>query len=562
MNNTKPLKKYKTEKEFAPIPETELQRKRNSQGEKFYNDYKYIKFLGEGTFSKVKLVCKNSQQYAMKVIDKKLLRNSNKGFSKDENGNLLISSMLEDALQEIAILKKCHHRNIIKLYEILHDEEKEKLYLILEYCPKGTLMIYDEDNDKFEINKNFYINKDFYENINDENLEIIEKEKNNITKDNYSEDEIRHFLRHIIKGVSYLHHNGIIHRDIKPDNILISNSNTIKITDFNVSSLLKDKKNDNIGKKIEGTLYFRAPETCILDENDQSLNLRGKPLDIWAIGVTAYILAYKQFPFYNNDNNMLGLFDIIAKGEYKIPNNRMSEGFIQFLKMCLEKDPNKRASIWKLRKMKWINEKGFYLDKEIFPPKICVSVSEVKGCIGFFNKIHIVSRVVSFYNKQSSMKNGNNKNLINQSNIINQVVYVQKVSSFKRSIGTKDGENYSKINIDKRELYKDNNGVFIKGICLDGEIGNNKLININNKNNEVHIKLNCECSIPKKMKKSSFDNLIKALNIIDEKYKKEYKSIDNKNNKTEEKLYKENQIPNIVSVLNKKIEEIANQNKK
>ena len=64
------------------------------------------------------------------------------------------------------------------------------------------------------------------------------------------------------------------------------------------------------------------------------------------------------------------------------------------------------------------------------------------------------------------------------------------------------------------------------------------------------------------MKKSSFDNLIKALNIIDEKYKKEYKSIDNKNNKTEEKLYKENQIPNIVSVLNKKIEEIANQNKK
>jgi hypothetical protein len=160
------------------------------------------------------------------------------------------------------------------------------------------------------------------------------------------------------------------------------------------------------------------------------------------------------------------------------------------------------------------------------------------------------------------MKNGNNKNLINQSNIINKVVYVQKVSSFKSSIGTKDGENYSKINIDKRELYKDNNGVIIKGICLDGEIGNNKLININNKINEVHIKLNCECSIPKKMKKSSFDNLIKALNIIDEKYKKEYKSIDNKNNKTEEKLYKENQIPNIVSVLNKKIEEIANQNKK
>ena len=237
----KNLRKIRTEKEYPPIPETELHRTRNSKGEKFYNEYKYIKFLGEGAFSKVKLVCKNNQQYAMKVIDKKLLRNSNKGFSRDENGDLLISSMLENALKEIAILKKCHHRNIIKLYEILHDDEKEKLYLILEYCPKGTLMLYDEETETFEINKNYYIHKDFYNNLSNENTEMIEKEKEKIKIENYSEDEIRHFLREIIKGLSYLHHNGIIHRDIKPDNILISNSNTIKITDFNVSSLLKDK---------------------------------------------------------------------------------------------------------------------------------------------------------------------------------------------------------------------------------------------------------------------------------------------------------------------------------
>ena len=559
MNYTSPIKKNKTEKEFPPIRETELHRKRNSQGEKFYNDYKYIKFLGEGTYSKVKLVCKNNQQYAMKVIDKKLLRKSNKGFSMDENGNLEISSMLEDALQEIAILKKCHHRNIIKLYEILHDEEKEKLYLILEYCPKGTLMIYDEFNDSFEINKNFYINKDFYENINEDNIEIIEKEKNNITKDNYSEDEIRHFLRHIIKGVSYLHHNGIIHRDLKPDNILISNLNTIKITDFNVSSLLKDKKNDNIGKKMKGSLYFRAPETCTLDENDKSQNLRGKPLDIWAIGVTAYILAYKQFPFCENNNNMFELFDIIEKGEYKIPNNRMSEGFIEFLKMCLEKDPNKRASIWKLRKMKWINEKGFYLDNEVFPPKISVSVTEVEGCMGFFNKIHLVSRVVNFYSKQYTMNDGIKNNLVNKNHIKDKKIYIQKVSSFKSTISMNDGQNYSKINFEKTELYKDKNGVFIKDICLDGEIGNKKLINFNN--NKFDIKLNCECNIPKKMKKSSFDNLIRALNIIEEKYKTEKKSKNYKNNKKEENSYKESKMPRIISVINKKIEEIAKETK-
>ena len=523
MNSSFPIKKYKTKKEYQPIPETVLHKTRNSEGEIFYNDYKYVKFLGEGTFSKVKLVCKNNQQYAMKIIDKKLLRKTNKGFSKDNDGNLVISSMLENALQEIAILKKCHHRNIIKLYEILHNEEKEKLYLILEFCPKGTLMIYDEDNETFEINKNFYINKDFYENINDDNIEIIEKEKNNITKDNYSEDEIRHFLRHIIKGVSYLHHNGIIHRDLKPDNILISNSNTIKITDFNVSSLLQDKKNDNIGKKREGSLYFSAPETCILDENDKSLNLRGKPLDIWAIGVTAYILAYKQFPFCDKDNNIFKLYDIIEKGEYKIPNNRMSEGFIQFLKLCLEKDPNKRVSIWKLRKMKWINEKGFDLDNEIFPPKISVSLTEVKGCIGFFNKIHHVSRVISFYSKQYSMNNDNKNNLVNKNYINDKRIYVQQVTSFKSTISVNDGQNFSKINIDKTESYKNDNDIIEKEIYMDGEIGDKKLINLNNINNEVIINLNRECSIPNKMKKSSLDNLIKTLKLIDEKYITELK---------------------------------------
>ena len=404
------FKKFKTEKEIPSIPETELHRTRNSEGEKFYNEYKYIKYLGEGTFSKVKLVIKNNQFYAMKVIDKKLLRKNNKGFSRDENGELIISSMLEDALKEIAILKKCNHKNIIKLYEILYDDEKEKLYLILEYCPKGPLIIYNEDNDNFEINKNYFINKDFYKNLNNEdNNSIIENEIEKIKKDNYSEDEIRYFLRQIIKGVSYLHHNGIIHKDLKPDNILISHTNKIKITDFNVSSLLKDKKNDKIGKKIEGTLYFRAPETCISEENENSdFDIRGKPLDIWSIGIIAYILAYKKFPF--NNDNIMELFDIIEKGNYIIPDNRMSNGFIEFLNMCLEKNPKKRASIWKLKKMKWINEKGDFLDKEIFPPKILVSVTEVKGSMRFFKKVSLYNGIVNYYHKKSILNDEEKKN--------------------------------------------------------------------------------------------------------------------------------------------------------
>ena len=540
----KNLSKIRTEKEYPPIPETELHRTRNSKGEKFYNEYKYIKFLGEGAFSKVKLVCKNNQQYAMKVIDKKLLRNSNKGFSRDENGDLLISSMLENALKEIAILKKCHHRNIIKLYEILHDDEKEKLYLILEYCPKGTLMLYDEETETFEINKNYYIHKDFYNNLSNENTEMIEKEKEKIKIENYSEDEIRHFLREIIKGLSYLHHNGIIHRDIKPDNILISNSNTIKITDFNVSSLLKDKKDDNIGKKIEGSLYFRAPETCILDENDESFDLRGKPLDIWALGVTAYILAYKQFPFYeNNYGNMLGLFDIIEKGIYHIPNNRMSKGFIKFLNMCLEKNPEKRASVWKLKKMKWINEKGDSLDKEIFPPKIIVSITDVKGSIGFFNKQNLISKVILFFSKQSI--NGNTKKngiLSKNQNYKKTIVIIQKTTS-SNSIDKYNRNVY--INNKKKK------GINIKDEFIDS-------FNNNIENNKV--KLYFDCNNTEKFNKSNINNLIDVINLFnDEKYRsKDIKQI-NLGSKEPDKMNKIH-IDNLINIINLKLDEMLKLN--
>ena len=528
--------KLKTEKENQSIPESELHRTRNSKGEKFYNEYKYIQYLGEGTFSKVKLVTKNNQLYAMKVIDKKLLRKNNKGFSKDENGELIISSMLEDALKEIAILKKCHHKNIIKLFEILYDDEKEKLYLILEYCPKGPLILYDEDTDEFSINKNYFINKDFYENLNEDNNSLIEKEKEKITKEDYTEDEIRYFLRQIIKGVSYLHHNGIIHKDLKPDNILISHTNKIKITDFNVSSLLKDKKNDKIGKKIEGTLYFRAPETCISEENENSdFDIRGKPLDIWSIGIIAYILAYKKFPF--NNDNIMELFDIIEKGNYIIPDNRMSNGFIEFLNMCLEKNPKKRASIWKLKKMKWINEKGDFLDKEIFPPKILVSVTEVKGSMRFFKKVSLYNGIVNYYHKKSILNDEEKKNNLDF------------IKNYNKRLSNSQKKN-------KRNKSKNDNYTYIKIIIKKDKSKskiNGNLILKDNENNidDYKIKVNYGKVNPIKMNKSSLDNLINVIkNFDNEKYRTIYIKKINLGNSEPKKMNKTN-MNNLINILNK-----------
>ena len=370
------LTKIENPEEESGIPENELIKTENEEGDKFYNGYKLLDYLGEGAFSKVKLVEKNNQKYAMKVINRKKLMSQKKGFGfKLNDDKVTIDNSLEDAMREIAILKKCNHKNVIKLYEILHDNKKNKLYLILEYVQNGTIMIYNEDEDTFQINEHFY--------------------KNNDPNSDYTEDEIRKIIRQIILGIDYLHNNGVIHRDIKPDNILLNENNKVKITDFNLSALLTNSKEDIITKGNLGTKYFRAPEVCKDEnenENSNNMYIHGKPLDIWALGVVSYLLAYKKLPFVASEEseNPIDLYNVIINKNYEIPNNRMSEGFIDFLSKCLNKNPYKRITITEIKKLDWINEKGYELPNIKLPPKIEVSINEIKGSISFFIKVKLM----------------------------------------------------------------------------------------------------------------------------------------------------------------------------
>ena len=106
--------------DIKSIKESELTKNYDNEGNKYYNEYKYVKLLGKGSYSKVKLVIKDDVKYAMKIIDKKVLKNK-KIFKQDNDGNVIVTNLLTDALKEIAILKKLDHPNIIKLYEILHN---------------------------------------------------------------------------------------------------------------------------------------------------------------------------------------------------------------------------------------------------------------------------------------------------------------------------------------------------------------------------------------------------------------------------------------------------------
>ena len=312
---------------------------------KYYNDYKVIGGLGQGSLAKVKLVEKDNVKYALKIINKKQLLQKKK-LIPDENGKLKVTTPIEGILKEIEILKKVNHKNLVKLYEIMNNKKKGKLYLVLEFCEHGDLMEYDEKQNKFTVNKHIF--------------QRYLKDKDNPTEIDqlyYSETQLRKFIRQIIRGINYIHRLGIIHKDIKPNNILLDKNNECKIIDFNFSAILDKQWVDNIGKKVDCNDYFRPPEICDLDCEEDLSDYKGMPVDIWAIGVTAYILSYKKFPFDTENGDIFELYEKIAQAKYEIPEKpKRSNHFKHFLKKCLEKDPNKRITSEQILDLQWINQ--------------------------------------------------------------------------------------------------------------------------------------------------------------------------------------------------------------
>ena len=94
----------------------------------------------------------------------------------------------------------------------------------------------------------------------------------------------------MIIAIEYCHENAkIIHRDIKPDNILIDDNDNVKLSDFGVSFIMENGSDDI--QTSAGSYYYNAPEACM------GSTYKGRKSDIWACGITLYYMIYKQFPF-------------------------------------------------------------------------------------------------------------------------------------------------------------------------------------------------------------------------------------------------------------------------
>jgi calcium/calmodulin-dependent protein kinase kinase 2 len=302
------------------IPETTIIKKSyDDEGNKIINNYKILELLGSGSYCKVKLVedINTGEKFCFKIINELVLEKKRKVFTRDKDGNAIIFTMLDDAKNEIEILKKINCKNIARLYEIIHDKEKRKIYLVMEVAEFGALMTYDDDKEKFKLNEN-----------------LLDKDESY-----YNEKTIKVILFGLAKALDYLHNNNIVHRDIKPDNILINKEYIPKLSDFSISSEIID---EDVFTKTEGNNFFYSPELCLGKKE-----FAAKPVDIWAYGICGYIMVYNTLPIMpKNKHNMIELFDLIRSGKVEYPKTKqkISDDLINILKGCLEKDPKKRLT--------------------------------------------------------------------------------------------------------------------------------------------------------------------------------------------------------------------------
>ncbi len=138
-----------------------------------------------------------------------------------------------------------------------------------------------------------------------------------------------------------MHAQGVVHRDIKPDNLLLTEDDVLKIVDFGVSEMF-EKQSEMLTAKSAGSPAFLPPELCVTKHGDIS----GKAADIWSMGISLYCLRFGHIPFERS--GVLELYEAIRTETPYIDHDQDPE-FADLMSRLLEKDPAKRIKMAELQ---------------------------------------------------------------------------------------------------------------------------------------------------------------------------------------------------------------------
>ncbi|XP_071001248.1 TRAF2 and NCK-interacting protein kinase-like [Oncorhynchus clarkii lewisi] len=228
----------------------------------------------------------------------------------------------EEIKGEINMLKKySHHRNIATYYGAFVKKNPpgidDQLWLVMEFCGAGSI------------------------------TDLIKNTKGNSLKEEWT----AYICREILRGLTHLHQHKVIHRDIKGQNVLLTENAEVKLVDFGVSAQL----DRTVGKRntFIGTPYWMAPEVIACDENPEATY--DFKSDLWSLGITAIEMAEGAPPLCDM-HPMRALFLIPRNPAPRLKSKKWSKKFQSFIESCLVKSHGQRPSTEQLLKHPFIRE--------------------------------------------------------------------------------------------------------------------------------------------------------------------------------------------------------------
>ncbi|XP_042356593.1 serine/threonine-protein kinase PLK4 isoform X2 [Plectropomus leopardus] len=246
-------------------------------------DFKVLTLLGKGSFAcvyRAKSV-KTGLEVAIKTIDKKAMHKA---------------GMVQRVTNEVEIQCRLKHPSILELYN--YFEDSNYVYLVLEMCHNGEMSRYLKER-----------------------------------KMAFSEDEARHFMHQIVKGMLYLHTHGILHRDLTLSNLLLTSNMNIKIADFGLATQLKLPNEKHF--TMCGTPNYISPEVA-------TRSAHGLESDVWSLGCMFYAFLMGRPPF--DTDTVKHTLSKVVLGDYEMPSHVSLEAQ-DLIHQLLQRDPAQRPSL-------------------------------------------------------------------------------------------------------------------------------------------------------------------------------------------------------------------------
>ena len=295
----------------------------------------FIKMLGKGKFGSVSLVCSedkyNKNLYAIKSVSKKLAEK-----------NKILTKYFKN---EREILLKLEHPFIIKLIKTFQN--KDNVFYLMEFINGCELSNY-----------------------------LSQRKPTHL----YNKEETQFYIASLLLIITYLNSKNIIHRDIKPDNIMINESGYITLIDFNTCREIKD-----LSSTLAGTPHYMAPEILIGKGY-------GLSVDYWSIGVLCFYLYFGYLPFGNGLNDPIEIYKDIIRGKISYP---IKDEVSEFINNLIKKNVWERMCSLELLKRTRLFEMFNWNElidlklKPFFIPKPRINVDELvrKGnyCVEKYN---------------------------------------------------------------------------------------------------------------------------------------------------------------------------------